>query len=76
MGGHVRKIRILRDERKSVVLGMLPDDAIVGSIEAKLPNRFGVGEEIGEQRAESEAKILVEQQLHAAVRTPRSRSAA
>ena len=55
---------------------MLPDDAIVGSIEAKLPNRFGVGEEIGEQRAELEAKILVEQQLHAAVRTPRSRSAA
>jgi hypothetical protein len=42
----------------------------------KLPNRFGVREEIGEQRAEFEAKILVEQQLHAAVRTPRSRSAA
>jgi len=48
---------------------MLPDDAIVGSIEAKLPNRFGVGEEIGEQRAEFEAKILVEQQFHAAVKT-------
>ena len=55
---------------------MLPDDAIVGSIEPKLPNRFGVGGEIREQRAEFEAKILVELQLHAAVRTLRSRSAA
>jgi hypothetical protein len=60
MGGHVRKIRILRDEDKSVVLSMLPDDAIVGSIEAELPNRFTVREEIGEKRAEFEAKILVE----------------
>jgi hypothetical protein len=38
-------------------------DAIVGSIEPKLANRFAVGEEIREQRAEFEAKILVEQQL-------------
>jgi hypothetical protein len=55
MSGHVRKIRILGDEHKSVVLGMLPDDAIVGSIEAELPNRLAVREEIGEKRAEFEA---------------------
>jgi len=61
---------------KTVVLGMLPDYAVVGSIKAKISDRFGIREEIGEQGAEFETKILVEQQLHAAVRTPRSRSAA
>jgi len=76
MSGHVRKIRILRDEHKAVVFGMRPNDAIVGLIETELPNRFGVGEQIGEQCAEFEAEILVEQQLHAAIRTLRSRSAA
>jgi hypothetical protein len=55
---------------------MLPNDAIVGSVETKLSNRFGVREQIGEQSAEFETEILVEQQLHAAIRTPRSRSAA
>jgi hypothetical protein len=55
---------------------MLPDYAIVGSIKAKISDRFGVWEEIGEQGAEFETKILVELQLHPAVRTPRSRSAA
>jgi len=29
MGGHVRKIKILRDEHISIVLGVLPDDPIV-----------------------------------------------
>ncbi len=53
MGGHVHKIRILRDEHKSVVLGMLPDDALVGSIEAKISNRFGVRE-----RSESSVQSL------------------
>jgi hypothetical protein len=46
--------------RIKVFSGRLPDDAIVGSIEAKFPNRFGVREEIGEHRAEFEAGILVE----------------
>src|ERR1700730_9144313 len=41
-----------------------------------IPNQFGFGEQIGEQCAEFEAEILVEQQLHAAIRTPCSRSAA
>jgi hypothetical protein len=55
---------------------MLPDHAVVGSIKAKISDRFGIREDIGEQGAEFETRILVEQQLHAAVRTPRSRSAA
>ncbi len=53
MGGHLRQIRILRDEHKSIVLGMLPDDAIIGLIESKLPNRFGVW-----KRAESSVQSL------------------
>ena len=76
MSGHARKIRILRDEHKIVVFGMLPNDEIIGLIETQLPNWAGVGEQIGEPCAEFEAEILVEQQLHAAIRTPRSRSAA
>lgn len=41
MSRHIRKIRILRDEQKAVIFGMLPNDAIVGSVETKLSNRFG-----------------------------------
>jgi hypothetical protein len=37
---------------------MVPDDAIVGSIENKLPNRFGGGEETGEQRAQMKLGFL------------------
>ncbi len=76
MSGHARKVRILRDEYKAVVFGMLPNNAIIGLSETNLPNRFRVGEQIGELCAELEAEVLVEQQLHAAIRTPRSRSAA
>ena len=48
MGRHIRKIRILLDEHKAVIFGMLPNDAIVGSVEAKLSNLFGVREPTGE----------------------------
>jgi len=37
---------------------MLPDYAVVGSIKAKISDRFGIREEIGEQGAEFETKIL------------------
>ncbi len=73
---HIRKIRILRYDHKAVIFGMLPNDAIVGSVETELPYRFGVWEQIREQSAEFEAEILVEPQLHSAIRTPRSGSAA
>jgi hypothetical protein len=39
---------------------MLPDYAVVGSIKAKISDRFGIREEIGEQGAEFETKILVD----------------
>jgi hypothetical protein len=55
---------------------MLPNDAIVGLIATEASNLFGIGEQIGEQCAEFEAEVLVEQQLHAAVMIRRSRSAA
>ena len=76
MSGQPRKIGILRHEHKTRILGVLPNDTVVRFVETEFPNRFGFGKQIGEQCAKLEAEILVEQQLHAAVRTPRSRSAA
>jgi hypothetical protein len=46
-----------RDEHEAIIFGLLPKDAIVGSVEADLSNQFGVREYIGEQSAEFEAEF-------------------
>ena len=75
--GHVGKIRVLRNQREPIGLGILPQRVIVGFRQTEQPNLTRAGKEVGQSLTEFEAEVLVEQQLHwAAVTNRRSRSAA
>ena len=73
---HVCKIGILGHQEESVGFGVLPKDAVIGLGQANQADLTGAGEEVSKGLTEFEAEVLVEQQLHAAVRRRRSRSAA
>jgi hypothetical protein len=75
-GDRVGKVGVLGHQDKGVGFGVLPKDLAVGLSQAKQANLAGAGEEVGQRLTEFETEVLVEQQLHAAVRRRRSRSAA
>lgn len=75
--GHVGKIRVLRNQREPIGLGIVPQRVIAGFRQTEQPNLTRAGKEVGQSLTEFEAEVLVEQQLHwAAVTSRRSRSAA
>jgi hypothetical protein len=74
--GHVCKIGVLGHQDESVGFGVLLKDGVISLGQAKQADLTGTGEEVGEGLTEFEAEVLVEQQLHAAVKRRRSRSAA
>ena len=74
--GHLRKIRVQRYDRVAVNGGIPPKRPVVGLFQPEMADVTGCWEEVGKLLAESEAQILIEQQLHVVVRVRRSRSAA
>ena len=74
--GHVGKISILSDKDKTIRLGELPYGGVIRLIQTQTPDLIRAGKKIRELAGQFEAQVLVEQELHAAVSTRRSRSAA
>lgn len=75
--GHVGKVRVLRNQREALGLGLVPHRLIIGFRQTEQPNLTRSGKEVGQSLTEFEAEVLIEQQLHwAAVTNRRSRSAA
>lgn len=71
------KIRVLRDDHESVLLGVIPDRGVGGILQPDFPHMRATRVEIAKKARKSRREILVEQELHAgSVASLRSRSAA
>jgi len=60
----LRKVRVLRKDRKSVFLRVLPNLYVGGAAKTAIPQVERLGIDVGESSHQSRRKILVEEKLH------------
>jgi hypothetical protein len=66
----VRKVDVMANDRKTIVFGVLPNNAVVGLVQLALTHLLGTGKNIREKMTKLVTQILIEEQFHLAGDAP------